>query len=78
MKKGKTVTSREFQHHFSDMAGTLKQGESITVTKHGQPLGTFTKSSKTRKAPDYLGNLDKLGYSSLAGQKVIDQICDLS
>jgi hypothetical protein len=76
--KGKTVTSREFQHNFSDMASALKPGESITVTKHGEPLGTFTRMPKPRPAPDYLGNLEHIGYSAQAGQKVIDSIWDLS
>jgi antitoxin (DNA-binding transcriptional repressor) of toxin-antitoxin stability system len=78
MKKPITVTSRDFQHRFSSMADSLKPGESITVTKHGQPIGTFTKASKPRPAPDYLGNLQKLGHSLQDGQKVIDAICDLS
>lgn len=78
MKRAKTVTSREFQHQFADLSSKLKPGQSITITKHGQPLGVFTKVAKTRKAPDYLGNLEKLGYSTQAGQKLIDEICDLS
>lgn len=59
MKKAKTVTSREFQHGFSDLAAGLKPGESITITKHGKFIGSFTKAPKARKAPDYLGNLAK-------------------
>ena len=78
MKKTKTVTSRQFQHQFAELSGKLKPGQSITITKHGHALGVFTKAVKTRRAPDYLGNLEKLGYSTQAGQKLIDEICDLS
>lgn len=78
MKTSKTITCREFQHQFADLSGKLKPGHSITVTKHGRPLGVFTKVGKIRRAPDYLGNLEKLAYSAQAGQKLIDDICDLS
>jgi hypothetical protein len=78
VKRARTVTSREFQHQFADLSNKLKPGESLTITKHGQPLGFFTKVARTRKAPDYLANLEKLGYSAQAGQKLIDEICDLS
>lgn len=78
MKRTKSVTSREFQHHFGDMSGSLKPGERLTVTKHGQPLGTFTKAPPVREAPDYLANLEKLGHSIKAGQRFINRICDLS
>jgi hypothetical protein len=33
---------------------------------------------KPKPAPDYLGNLQKLGHSIEDGQKVIDAICALS
>jgi len=77
MRKAKTITAREFQHRFGGMAKALKPGESITVTKRGKPMGYFTRAA-TLKAPDYLGNLKKLGNSPKAGQKLIESICDLS
>jgi antitoxin (DNA-binding transcriptional repressor) of toxin-antitoxin stability system len=78
MRREKVISSRDFQHHFSDLAGALKPGESVNITRHGELLGTFTKAAKPRKNVDYLSNLDKLGYSAEAGQRVIDAICDLS
>ena len=78
MKKGKTITSREFQHRFANLSNALKPGESIVVTKHGKTLGLFTKAPKQRTAPDYLANLEKLGHSSQTGQNLIEEICDLS
>jgi antitoxin (DNA-binding transcriptional repressor) of toxin-antitoxin stability system len=78
MKKPSTVSSRAFQQGFSRVADSLRPGESVTITKHGEPIGTFTKVPKPKPAPDYLGNLQKLGHSIEAGQKVIDAICALS
>jgi antitoxin (DNA-binding transcriptional repressor) of toxin-antitoxin stability system len=76
--KTKIVTLREFQHRLSDISGTLNAGESVFITKRGRPLGVFTKTPIIKKAPDYMANLEKLGYSTKAGQKYIDEICDLS
>ncbi len=73
-----TVSSRAFQQQFSQVADALRPGESVTVTKHGEPIGTFIKVLKPKPAPDYLGNLHKLGYSAKDGQRVIDVIHDLS
>jgi antitoxin (DNA-binding transcriptional repressor) of toxin-antitoxin stability system len=64
MKKGKTITSREFQHRFANLSSALKPGESLVVTKHGKTLGLFTKAPKQQAAPDYLANLEKLGHSA--------------
>ena len=79
MRKGKAqVSSRDFQQKFSRVADSLKPGQSITVTKHGTAIGTFTKAPKPLPPPDYLGNLQKLGHSIQDGQKVINAVCDLS
>ncbi len=77
MKPVKSVSSREFQHRFGQMSSRLKPGESIMVTKHGQALGTFTKAYKPRKMPDFMANLEKLGYSVEAGERIIKKICEL-
>jgi antitoxin (DNA-binding transcriptional repressor) of toxin-antitoxin stability system len=78
MKRAKAVSSRDFKQQFSRVADSLKPGESITVTKHGDPIGVFSKTAKPRPAPDYLANLQKPRHSVADGQKVIDAICDLS
>jgi len=74
----KTITSREFQHQFASLSNSLKAGESVTITKHGKPLGIFTKTVPRRKAPDFLANVRRFGYSKEEGQKLIDKICELS
>ncbi len=77
MKNRKKVNSREFQQRFGQVTERLSPGDSISVTKHGEVIGIFIKASR-QKAPDFLGNLEKLGYSGREGQKLIDEICDLS
>lgn len=77
VRKVQTISARDFQHGFGGVSKGLKPGESVTVTKQGKPFGYFTRAA-TRKAPDYLSNLKKLGHSARAGQKLIDKICDLS
>jgi hypothetical protein len=75
----KSLSSREFLHGFKELCDRLKAGETINVTRHGKTLGSFTKETAgKRKAPDYLANLQKLGGSTVVGQKVIDEICGLS
>lgn len=77
MKKS-SITSREFQHGFGQIAKRLKAGERVKVTRRGETLGFFTKAGQGGRAPNYLTNLDKLGGSAAAGQKLIDEICGLS
>ena len=70
----KAATSREFQRRFANLSRKLRAGESIIITKHGRPLGVFTKAFKPRRAPDYLANLEKPGYSIHTGQRLIEEI----
>ena len=70
----KKLTAREFQHQFSKTAEALKPGESVTITKHGKPLGVFTRLPKRKiKTPDFLGNLEKLGYSAKVGDEMLKE-----
>lgn len=39
----KKVTAREFLHRFATLEKQLRPGESLTVTRRGEPMGTFTK-----------------------------------
>jgi hypothetical protein len=73
----KKLTARQFQHGFGKLTEELKPGEIIVVTKRGQPHGVFTKAGqRRRRAPDFAANLNKVGYSAKAGQKLIDHICN--
>jgi len=73
----KKLTARQFQHAFSKTAETLKPGESVTITKHGKALGVFTKLPKRKiETPDFLGNLEKLGYSVELGDQILKEFND--
>ena len=39
----KQVSSREFFHGFARLHAAMKPGETLVITKHGKPLGEFTK-----------------------------------
>ena len=73
----KQVTAREFQHGFAKTAESLKPGQSITITKRGSPLGIFTRlPNRPIKMPDFLGNLEKLGYSEELGDQILKEFND--
>lgn len=79
MKAETVITSREFQQHFARISKQLQPGETIAVTNRGEKIGTFTKSSVRTTVPDFYANIQKLGHSKTAGQKMIEQIVnDLS
>ena len=73
----KKLTAREFQHQFSKTAEALKPGQSVTITKHGKQLGVFTRLPKRKiKTPDFLGNLEKLGYPVEVGDQILKEFND--
>ena len=78
MKTGeKVLSSRDFQQQFARISKGLKPGESVAVTNRGERIGTFTRAAKAWKAlPDFYANLQKLGQSQEAGQRMIDRILD--
>lgn len=71
----RVVSSREFQHRFSGLAGGLEPGETLTVIRRGEPLGYFTKARKPFSAPDFLANIERLKNPAGVGQELIDEIC---
>jgi len=76
----RVVSSREFQQQFARISKQLEPGATIAVTNRGERIGTFTRAGKaTTQVPDFYANLQKLGHSKSAGQKMIEQIInDLS
>lgn len=80
MRAGQSITSREFQQQFAKISKELQPGETLLVTNRGEPIGTFTRAPRKSPAiPDFYANLQKLGHSKSAGQKMIEQIVnDLS
>jgi antitoxin (DNA-binding transcriptional repressor) of toxin-antitoxin stability system len=68
----KSVTSRQFLHGFAKVQKGLAPGESITITKHGKPLGKFVKeSTKSRKLPDFRKEVEKDGYGPKVGDELL-------
>ena len=50
----KKVTAREFLHTFAKVHESLEPGQSVIITKHGKPLGSFVKEhGKGRRLPDF-------------------------
>ena len=47
----KTVSAREFSHQFAKLEKQLRPGESIMITRRGQPLGRFIKELVKPKRP---------------------------
>jgi antitoxin (DNA-binding transcriptional repressor) of toxin-antitoxin stability system len=68
----KQVIARDFQKAFGQIAGQLKNGQAVQVTKHGKPLGLFIKAGVRRvKPPDFLANLKKHTYSKKTGNQAM-------
>jgi len=72
----KKLTAREFQHQFSKTAEALKPGQSVTITKHGKPLGVFTRLPKRKIKTDFMANLEKVGYSVEVGDQILKEFND--
>jgi hypothetical protein len=74
----KQVNAREFQKGFSKVAEELGQGESVTVTKHGKPLGFFTKAPAAQAGamPDFAANLANVPFVGPAGEKILAETAD--
>ena len=72
----KKLTAREFQHQFSKTAEALKPGQSVTITKHGKPLGVFTRLPKRKIKTDFMANLEKVGYSVEVGDAMLKEFYD--
>jgi antitoxin (DNA-binding transcriptional repressor) of toxin-antitoxin stability system len=70
----KKINSRAFQQRFGQIAEQLKAGQTLEVTKRGQPLGQFIKMPLRRvPMPDFAANLEKLDYSEELGAQIIEE-----
>lgn len=72
----KKVSAREFLHHFAKLEKGLRPGESVTVTRRGQPLGKFTKESPEGriKLPDFEKDASRPGFDVKVGDKVLARL----
>ena len=69
----KKVTAREFLHNFARLVKELRPGESITVTRRGQPVGQFMKDLPKPKIPmpDFRKDAARPGFSTAEGDKLL-------
>ncbi len=68
----KRVSSREFFHSFARLHAAMKPGDTLVITKHGKPLGEFTKQPIKKSFP--LPDLKTLGLepdASLAARDLL-------
>jgi hypothetical protein len=72
----KKVTAREFLHGFSDLQKQLRPGESVTITRHGEPLGEFTKKPAAQKIklPDFEKDACRPGLGTKIGDAVLARL----
>jgi hypothetical protein len=69
------VCSREFLHGFSKLQKKLQPGESVVVTRRGQPLGTFTKDGPARMLfPDFEKRASKPGFTNKIGDQLLARL----
>lgn len=78
MSDMRQVNAREFQKAFSKVADKLAQGETVAVTKHGKPLGFFTKAPAQGASvmPDFAANLAGVPLIGGTGQRIMSQVLD--
>ena len=69
----KQVSAREFLHHFVRLEKELRPGESITVTRHGQALGRFTKNPVKRSIPlpDFEKDASRAAFTTADGNALL-------
>lgn len=72
----KKVTAREFLHNFATVEKKLRPGESVTVTRRGTALGTFTKNPPPAKIelPNFEQDASRPGFDAKVGDRVLARL----
>jgi antitoxin (DNA-binding transcriptional repressor) of toxin-antitoxin stability system len=72
------VNAREFQKAFGKVADELEQGQTITITKRGKPLGFFTKAPAATAVPmpDFAANLASMPYAPEDAERIVREVMD--
>ena len=70
------VSAREFLHHFAKLEKQLRPGESVSVTRRGQPLGKFIKEPAQEKIdlPDFEKDASRPGFNAKVGDQLLARL----
>ena len=78
----KTATTREVQHHFSNILDWVAEGEEVIVTRRGKRVARVTRYEEPDEqeviVPDFRELRKKLGTDSNQGQNEILRMRDES
>lgn len=71
----KTVTTREVQHHFSQILDSLDEEVEIVVTRRGEKIATLSKYNEESKMPRSIPNFreirERLGVKPCGGENEV-------
>jgi hypothetical protein len=70
----KKVSVRQIVHGFSKLHDSLKPGQSVDITSHGQPIGQYIKRPAGRiKMPNFYKEA-QLGYGPKVGDELVKRL----
>jgi len=70
----KKVSVRQIVHGFSKLHESLKPGQSVDITSHGQPIGQYIKRPARRvKMPNFY-KACRLGYGPKVGDELVKRL----
>ena len=72
----KKVSAREFLHGFADIQNGLRPGESVTITRRGEDVGQFTKTTGAAKIkmPDFKKDASRPGVDAKVGDALLARL----
>lgn len=75
MKK-KTVSAREFLHQFAALQKELRPGDSVVITRRGEPVGRFTKEPARPNVPlpDFEKDASRPGFTTTDGNALLSRM----
>jgi len=71
----KKVSIRQIVHGFAKLHESLKPGQSVAITSHGQPIGQYIKRPARRvKMPNFYKEARKDGYGPKVGDALLKRL----
>jgi antitoxin (DNA-binding transcriptional repressor) of toxin-antitoxin stability system len=70
------VSAREFLHQFAQLEKGLRPGESVTITRRGEPLGKFVKEPAQAEVrlPDFAKDAARSGFDAKEGDQLLARL----